>query len=59
MKKLFHPKRITLITLLGIFVIGKCSNPKILENVVIPNYNGCKILSFTRKNKRAFEHVQA
>ena len=29
MKKLFHPKHITLITPLGIFVIGKYSNPKL------------------------------
>ena len=29
MKNLFHPKRIVLITSLGISVIEKCSNPKL------------------------------
>ena len=29
MKNLFHPKCITLTILLGIFVIGKCNNPKL------------------------------
>ena len=28
-----------------------------LENVVIPNYNYCKLLSFTQKNRRAFDLV--
>ena len=30
-----------------------------LENVVIPNYNGCKLLTFSHKNRRAYEHALA
>ena len=28
-----------------------------LKNVVIPNYNGFKLLTFTKKNRRVSEHV--
>ena len=29
-----------------------------LENVVISNYNGCKLLIFFQKNRRVFEHTR-
>ena len=38
MIKLFHPKRIILITPLGIFVIEKCSNPKLYLMQIINFY---------------------
>ena len=47
MKTLFHPKRITLITPLSNFVI---------EKIIIPNYNECKFLTFTKKI--ASEHMR-
>ena len=28
-----------------------------MENVAIPNYDECKSLTFTKKNRRAYEHV--
>ena len=48
MKNYFTCKRIILITPLRFFVI---------ENVVISNYNGCKLLIFTQQNRRASKHT--
>ena len=30
-----------------------------LENILIPNYNLCKLLTFTQKNRRAFKYTHA
>ena len=30
-----------------------------MKNVVISNYNRCKLLTFTQKNRRASKHVSA
>ena len=42
MNNYFTYKRITLITLLGFFL---------LENVIIPNYNECKLFTFTKQSE--------
>ena len=47
-KNYFTYKHINLITLLGIFIIEKCSNF---------NYYECKSLNFRKKNRRTFEHM--
>ena len=31
----------------------------LFENIVISNYNECKLLTFIQKNRRAFEHAHA
>ena len=48
-KNYFIHNHITLITPLGFWW---------LENIVIPNCNGCKLLTFTQKNRRTSEHIK-
>ena len=48
MQTQFPNAHINLITLLGIFIIEKCSNF---------NHYECKSLNLRKKNRRTFEHV--
>ena len=51
MKKLFHTQTLNIHHTLKFFFFF------VIKNILISNYNLCKLLTFTPKNKKTIEHV--